>query len=79
MSGYERYRDEVIESARNCISRLSQSDKGRNAMRRVLEWLDGDGLSLEWGNREAIIMLLREAWLQPMAVREMIREAVTNG
>lgn len=43
-------------------ARLSRSPVGRNAMRHVLEWLDEDGLLLDFQNREDLLRLLQMAW-----------------
>jgi hypothetical protein len=42
--------------------RLKGSFRGRNAMRRLLEWLDDDGLGLDAANQEAVFALLDAAW-----------------
>ena len=57
--------------------RLSKSDHGRDALRRVVEWLDNSGVSLDRGNQEAVLTLLAGAW-GPFAgtARDVMREAL---
>jgi hypothetical protein len=41
---------------------LAKSEKGRQALRAVLDWLDADGCSLDAVNQEAVFVLLAGAW-----------------
>lgn len=41
---------------------LAKSEKGRDAMRRVVDWLDESGCSLDPWNQRAILKLLEAAW-----------------
>jgi len=60
--------------------RLARSQRGRNAMRRVLDWLDDDGLGLDGGNKEAILCLLDAALhAHPMSARDAMRAALGDG
>ena len=56
---------------------LSQSEKGRNALRRLLDWLDDDGLSLDGANKGAVLTLLNAAFgSYPGSARDAMREAL---
>lgn len=44
------------------VRQLAASEKGRNAMRYLLLWLDDDGCSLDTSNQDASIGLLELAW-----------------
>lgn len=41
---------------------LATSDKGRDALERVLAWLENSGLSLDHVNQESVLLLLEGAW-----------------
>jgi hypothetical protein len=41
---------------------LARSEKGRDALRRVIDWLEASGLSLDAQNQNAILELQRMAW-----------------
>lgn len=47
---------------REAAEHLAKSDKGRDALRRVLDWLENSGLSLDSVNQDAILLLLDAAW-----------------
>ena len=54
---------ELIEQAVGHAARhLAKSEKGRDALRRVLDWLEASGLSLDGQNQNAILELQRIAW-----------------
>lgn len=56
---------------------LAKSDKGRDALRRVLEWLEAGGLSLDGQNQQAILLLLEHAWGgKAGTVRDVMHEAL---
>jgi hypothetical protein len=56
---------------------LAKSDKGRDALRRVLDWLEASGLSLDGQNQQAILLLLEWAWEgKAGTVREVMHEAL---
>lgn len=56
---------------------LSQTGRGRSAMRHVLAWLDDDGISLDSPNRNAITVLLLGAWGPfPATARDVMRESI---
>lgn len=56
---------------------LSRSDKGRDALERVLDWLESSGLSLDGRNQQAILTLLENAWGgYAGTVRDVMHEAL---
>jgi hypothetical protein len=56
---------------------LAKSEKGRDALRRVLDWLENSGLSLDGNNQQAILLLLEWAWEgKAGTVREAMHEAL---
>lgn len=52
----------AAEVLREAAEQLSRSDNGRDALRRVLDWLDNSGLSLDHHNQKAVRTLLEGAW-----------------
>lgn len=58
------------------VARLSNSQKGRNAMRHVLEWMDDDGCALDYANQDAIGALIALCWRYPGSTRDAMREAI---
>lgn len=60
------------------IKQLSKTERGRNAMRHILNWLDDDGLGLDVDNRSCCTMLLGICWRMPGSGRDAIREAIGN-
>lgn len=45
------------------VAQLAKSRRGRNAMRRLLEWMeDDDGLGLDQSNQEAYVHLVYACW-----------------
>jgi len=65
-----------MDIARQAIERLSGSERGRNALRRISEWLDDDGIGLDERNQNAALTLLTVAWKRPGSTRDMLRDAV---
>jgi len=58
---------------------LVKSDKGRDAMRRVLDWLENSGLGLDVHNQVAILTLLAGAWgSYAGTTREIMHEALDS-
>ena len=58
------------------VDQLAKSERGRNAIRRLLDWLDADGLALDAPNQRAAITLLLAAWGPfPGTARDLMREA----
>lgn len=54
---------ELVEQAVGQAARhLAKSDKGRKALRAVIDWLEDSGLSLDGQNQNAILELQRMAW-----------------
>lgn len=59
---------------------LAKSNKGRSAMRHLLSWLDHDGLSLDFDNKERALTLLIGAFgSYPGTARDAMREALAKG
>lgn len=56
---------------------LAKSQRGRDALRRMLDWLDATGLGLDADNKAACLTLLDAAWGKyPMSARDAMREAL---
>lgn len=73
MDADTRYREQY----RLAASHLSKTDKGVDALRRVLDWLEASGLSLDQQNQEAILDLLDGAWgSYAGTVRDAMHEAL---
>lgn len=68
------------ETIDRSVQLLARSRIGRNAMRRVLAWLDDDGLSLDGQGQDAVQSLLAAAW-GPYAgsTRDAMRAALESG
>lgn len=70
----------VVEGPQDLIDaahHLSLTEKGRSALRHVLDWLDADGLSLDGVNKESIMTLLTGAFGEyPGTARDAMREAL---
>ena len=48
---------------RNAARQLAESEKGREALGCLLNWLErSSGLSLDGRNQEAVLLLLQAAW-----------------
>jgi membrane protein required for beta-lactamase induction len=58
------------------IKQLSKSQKGRNAIRHILTWLDDDGLALDYANQDAIVGVIWMAWKYPGSTRDAMRQAI---
>jgi hypothetical protein len=68
---------EIEQAAGFAARHLAESEKGRDALRRVLDWLEASGLSLDGQNQEAILELQRIAWEGwAGTVREAMHEAL---
>lgn len=64
---------DLFNAARN----LARTERGRNAMTRLLAWLDDDGLGLDIVNKESVLTLLNGAFNQyPGTARDAMREAL---
>jgi hypothetical protein len=50
--------DDMTEAAQH----LAKTQRGRNAMKVLLKWLDDDGLGLSDDNQIAVLQLLEGAW-----------------
>jgi len=65
---------EILEQA---VDRLSRTERGNNAMRHILEWLDNGGTGLDAENQEAVITILRTTWGGfAGSARELMRKAI---
>lgn len=66
------------ELMKECIAQLAKSHVGRNAMRHMLQWLDEDGLLLDFDNRQALLTLLSMAWGKYAgSARDAMRDALS--
>lgn len=64
---------ELTEAAQQ----LAKSDNGRQALRAILIWLEGAGLSLDQTNQDACLTLLIAAWTDcPGTARQSMRKAL---
>ena len=65
-----------ITELQAAVATLARTDRGRNAMRRLLYWLDDDGMGLDRYGQEAVVTVLWSAW-GPFAgtARDLMREA----
>jgi hypothetical protein len=54
--------DEMLAELRRAAEYLARTDKGRDAMRHVVRWLEASGLSLSTDNQECILLLIDQAW-----------------
>lgn len=52
----------TIEDMTAAAEQLSRSQKGRAAMKSLLKFMDGDGLSLDQHNQIAVLQLLEGYW-----------------
>jgi hypothetical protein len=58
-------------------ARLNRSEKGRQAMRDLLAFLDNGALTLDYDNQSAVLTLLTGAWGQYAGTaRDVMREAL---
>ena len=51
-----------IEDLERAVTNLSRSDKGRQAMRDLLAFLENAGISLDAENQRHVLCLLSGAW-----------------
>jgi hypothetical protein len=58
----EEKRDMAEQAVRFACRHLAKSDKGRKALRAIVDWLEDSGLSLDGQNQNAILELQRMAW-----------------
>jgi hypothetical protein len=59
------------------VNQLAKSDKGRNAMQHIYNWLTESGLSLDRQNQACALLLLEAAWGRfPGTVRDAIRDVI---
>jgi hypothetical protein len=59
------------------VQQLKRSERGRGAMKHVLDLLDGDGLGLDSDNQHAVLTLIVGAWRgYAQTSRDDIREAL---
>lgn len=59
------------------VLKLHGSARGRNVLRDLLTFMDGDALSLDAGNQRAVVTLLMACWNGlPMMTRDCIRESI---
>ncbi len=64
------------DAIQTAVNQLGRSATGRWAMKDLLAFLDGAGLSLDATNKEAVLTLLSAAWDQPGATRDLMRAAI---
>lgn len=70
-------RERDVFYLRHIAVHLATTDKGRDALRRVLDWLESSGLSLDSDNQQGILLLLDAAWGDYAGtVRDLMREAL---
>lgn len=55
-------RQQQVDLLQRSARHLAKSEKGRDALRRVVDWLEASGLSLDQTNQECIRDLLDAAW-----------------
>lgn len=61
----------------NAAQQLRRSERGRGAMKHVLDMLNGDGLGLDGENQRAELTLIVGAWSgYAQTSRDVIREAM---
>lgn len=84
-AGWEEHKRSCVDAqaidTRNEIAEavliLSESQKGRDAMRHLLAWLDDSGCSLDGRNQDCCTSLLDAAWAgYAGSVRDAMREAL---
>ncbi|MBI2497953.1 MAG: hypothetical protein HYV75_08615 [Opitutae bacterium] len=65
------------QNIKAATQQLRRSERGRGALRHVLDLLEGDGLGLDGENQRAVLTLIVGAWQgHPETVRDMAREAL---
>ena len=71
---------ECPKDVTDAVRHLARTSRGRNALKRLLEWLDDDGLGLDMVNQEAVLTLLDGAWGKyPGTARDAMRAALEDG
>jgi len=61
------------------ITRLAQSERGRDALTGILDWFDNGGLGLDQGNMAACSTILWAAWTDfSGTTRHSIRAVLAN-
>lgn len=66
--------EQNIEAA---AQQLRRSERGRGAMKHVLDMLEGDGLGLDSDNQHAVLTLIVGAWQgYAQTARDVAREAL---
>lgn len=58
------------------VEQLRRSERGRQAMRIVLEWMDIGGIGLDHQNQTAILRLIALMWRFPGSARDYVRETL---
>ena len=71
----------TTEDLERAASQLNKSERGRQAMRDLLSFLDNGAMSLDAKNGEAVITILRGAWGELAgttkdALRDLVGDAV---
>ena len=54
--------DPSLEDLRYAVEYLTRTERGRNALKRLLAWLDDDGLGMDAYNQRAAMTVLESAW-----------------
>lgn len=68
---------EGVEDLTHAARALARTERGRNALRRLLDWLDEDGLGLDFVGQEAALTLLEGAWGKyAHSARDAMRDAL---
>jgi hypothetical protein len=71
--------DVSAQNLEEAVARLRQTTRGRNTMRRLLEWLDDDGLGLDAENQFATMTIIKGAWGSWCGTtRDLMRQAIAD-
>ena len=62
----------------DAIHQLARSERGRHALRVLLDWLDDGGIALDQRNQQAVMTLLYDAWRRPGSTRDLMRDALAT-
>lgn len=66
-----------VREVEEAADQLAQSHRGRNALTKLLDWLEDDGLGLDASNQAAIYVVLQAAWGKYSGTtREIMRDAI---
>lgn len=65
----------AIEKAQTAIEHLSQSERGRFAVKKLKDFIDSECLGLDRYNQAAIHDLLDAAWKAPTTVLDLMQKA----